>query len=180
MAKEQPRLIDPTPELEAAYRQMMADFAAAGEPRRAHDLDEFGDNFAAFVASRRAMATQTDLPPNLVNQSTYWLVRGKCILGTCHFRPRLNAKLEHEGGHVGYAIRPTERRQGYATRLLALALDKARERGLRRVLLTCDKDNVPSARVIVKNGGRLEDERISKESGKTIQRYWIELSRTTE
>jgi len=59
--------------------------------------------------------------------------------------------------------------------LLALVLEKARQRFIGRVLVTCDKDNVASARVIQKNGGRLEDERVSRKTGKVKQRYWIDL-----
>jgi predicted acetyltransferase len=83
--------------------------------------------------------------------------------------------LEHHGGHVGYAIRPSERLKGYGTRLLALTLDKAREMGLGRVLVTCDTDNFASVRVIEKNGGVLENQVISNRSGKMISRYWIAL-----
>ena len=59
--------------------------------------------------------------------------------------------------------------------MVKLVLEKAKELGLERVLITCDKDNMASARVIQKNGGKLESESISKQTGKLKQRYWIEL-----
>ena len=106
----------------------------------------------------------------------FWLVRGgTAIVGTSQLRHTLTPDLEHEGGHIGYNIRPSQRRKGYGTRLLGLLLGKARGLGLQRVLLTCDTDNVASARIIEKNGGRLDSDGISGKSGKPISRYWIEL-----
>ncbi|MEW5867934.1 MAG: GNAT family N-acetyltransferase [Chloroflexota bacterium] len=85
------------------------------------------------------------------------------------------AALDLEGRHIGYAIRPVRWRRGYGTHILALTLEKARERGLRRVLVTCDKENTASARIIEKNGGRLAGEALAERSGKPVLRYWIEL-----
>jgi predicted acetyltransferase len=85
----------------------------------------------------------------------------------------LTENLRIEGGHIGYGIRPSARNQGCGTKILELALEKVREMGIKQVLVTCDKDNVHSARVIQKNGGKLDSE-IEKDN-KIIQRYWIEL-----
>ncbi|WJH37217.1 GNAT family N-acetyltransferase [Paenibacillus sp. CC-CFT747] len=109
-----------------------------------------------------------------VEHSTYWLVRGSRIVGVVNLRHRLNEKLLRIGGHIGYGIRPGERRKGYATAILAMALQKAGERGIQRVLVTCDKDNTGSARTIQKNGGVLESEAWEGET--CVQRYWIEVT----
>ena len=79
------------------------------------------------------------------------------------------------GGHIGDGIRPSERGKGFATRMIALALEKCVELGLERVLMVCDQDNPASARTIVKNGGVLENE-VMDEEGRWEQRYWIELT----
>lgn len=77
----------------------------------------------------------------------------------------------HIGGHIGYGIRPSERRKGYATVLLNLALIKARELGIQRALVTCDRDNIGSAKTIMNNGGVLDSE--DEVDGTIIQRYWV-------
>jgi predicted acetyltransferase len=87
----------------------------------------------------------------------------------------LNPDLEIEGGHIGYAIRPSLRKMGYGTLILTLTLEKARALGLRGVLVTCDTENLGSARIIEKNGGVLESVAISPDSNKKISRYWIEI-----
>ncbi|MBQ0102258.1 MAG: GNAT family N-acetyltransferase, partial [Firmicutes bacterium] len=70
-------------------------------------------------------------------------------------------------------IRPSERRKGYATAMIGLALDECRKLGIDRVLMCCDKNNVGSAKSIIRNGGVLENE--VEEDGGITQRYWIQL-----
>ncbi len=111
----------------------------------------------------------------LVPDSTWFcLDRERNILvGAVNIRRYLNDKLLECGGHIGDGVRPSERRKGVATAMIGLALEKCRELGITRVLITCDKDNVGSAKSIQRNGGVLEDERLL--DGKIVQRYWIDL-----
>jgi len=90
-------------------------------------------------------------------------------------RHQLTPALEHEGGHIGYDIRPSARRRGFGTLILALTLERARILGLARALLTCDTDNTASARIIERNGGALAARVVSNRTGKLISQYWIEL-----
>jgi len=176
MPEEQITLIEPTEELRKAYVSFLKDFRSAGEPRAAGGGGDVGDDFGAFVRTLRDNARGVGLAEGQVSAGTYWLVRNDGeILGTANFRHELTAHMLHEGGHIGYSVRPSQRRKGYATRMLAMVLAKCRARGLGRVLVTCDRDNVASARVIQKNGGVLENEVVSTETGKIKQRYWIEL-----
>ena len=97
------------------------------------------------------------------------------LIGAVNIRHYLNDSLTFTGGHIGDGIRPTERRKGYATEMVRLALIECRKLGIDKVLMTCDKDNIGSAKTIVRNGGVLENEVVNEE-GKTEQRYWITLS----
>jgi len=97
------------------------------------------------------------------------------ILGESRLRHSLTPALEHHGGHIGYVIRPSQRRKGYGTLILALTLEKARALGIQRVRITCDTDNTGSVRIIEKNGGILSAQVISERSGKLISQYWIDL-----
>jgi predicted acetyltransferase len=92
-----------------------------------------------------------------------------------NLRHRLNDFLMQRGGHIGYSVHPDFRRQGVATRQLALGLEEARKLGLTRVLITCDQDNIGSARTIQRNGGVLENEAFDSYYGTIVQRYWVEL-----
>lgn len=177
MQPENVKLIEPRETL----RDALADFLA-----------EFGDDFrsvdglgwvpevplARMVERFHENAQGIHLPEGWVPSSVYWLMRDDTtILGMLCLRHWLNERLRQHGGHIGYAVRPSERGKGRATRMLALALEKARQRGLERVLLTCNQANRASARVIEKNGGVLEAQRPIMLRGEPRMScyYWIEL-----
>lgn len=152
-------------------------------------LLEFGDEFphgsglgdeppsydrkgcAAFAAERRRFAdVEQPLAEGWVHCDHYWIADGGEMIGFLALRHRLNEYLLEEGGHIGYSVRPSRRREGHASRALGLALVRAKELGLDRVLLTCDEDNVGSRRTIEAWGGTYEDNRKGK------RRYWIEIT----
>jgi len=138
------------------------------------DASDFGTLVAALERSSRGL----DIPLGFVPHSTYWLVReGSEVIGVSNLRHGLTPALRREGGHIGYGIRPSARGRGYGTDILRRTLHRAAALGLDRVLLTCAKANLRSARVIVRNGGILESEEHLPQRGVVIQRYWIALER---
>lgn len=115
-----------------------------------------------------------NLPENWVADSTYWLIdETNRVLGVVNIRHSLSEFLLNSGGHIGYGIRPSERRKGYATNLLALSLQKAKELGIDQALVVCDEDNAGSFRTIVKNGG-IADNDFVEEDGVVVKRFWIQ------
>jgi predicted acetyltransferase len=96
------------------------------------------------------------------------------LIGAVNIRHYLNESLKRSGGHIGDGIRPSERRKGYATEMIRLALIECRKLGIEKVLMTCDKDNIGSAKSIIKNGGVLTGEFIN-EDGEIEQKYVIDL-----
>ena len=112
------------------------------------------------------------LPEGRVPSSYRWIVDGDRVLGTLALRHRLSPALLVAGGHIGYAVEPGWRRQGVATAAVRLALGVAGARGLDQVLITCDPDNVASARTIERVGGVLEDELAGS------RRYWVSTRAT--
>ena len=161
---------------EAQLVSLFEDFQAAGEEGFLSDWERAQGDIAAYVQRLKDFSRGIGLKEGVVPDTTFWLVRdGTTFLGYSRLRHRLVPALEHHGGHIGYAIRPSERAKGYGTRILALTLEKAREMELERVLVTCDTDNVASVRVIEANGAVLENQVISNRSGKRISRYWIAL-----
>ena len=93
------------------------------------------------------------------------------LVGMVDIRHRLNEYLLNFGGHIGYGVRHSERRKGYATELLRLALEESKNLEIKEVLLTCDKSNIASAKTILANQGVFENEIQNGE--KLTQRYWI-------
>ena len=130
-----------------------------------HDFDHYLEHLEVKTASE-----------GLVPDSVFFLLdedRNR-LLGAVNIRHYLNEALLREGGHIGDGIRPGERRKGYASEMIRLALIECRKLGIDRVLMTCDKDNVGSVKSIIKNGGVLENEFVNSD-GMTEQRYWISV-----
>jgi predicted acetyltransferase len=140
-----------------------------------HALKHQAKNYEEYLRLVQSYATGVNLPIGRVQAETYFLVRNgeKRILGAIDIRMELNEYLFNYGGNIGYGVRPTERRQGYATEMLSMALEIARSRGLKKVLITCDEDNLGSRRTIEKNGGILEN--VVTLLGERVMRFWIDL-----
>ena len=167
-------LVFPRAELKDEYFRVMDEFEQAGESY--WFFAEARKDFAAYLQKITQYAQGVNLPYSFVPFHNFWLVQDNArILGELRLRHHLTEMLAIEGGHIGYNIRPSERRKGYGTLQLRLGLEKARELGLARVLVTCDDDNLPSAKIIEANGGVLSGKAISPESGVPVRQYWIEL-----
>lgn len=173
---ERLQLIRPTGELEGSCLALRDEFRSVDNRVYQTYLPREGEPFTEFLRRLHDNERGHDLLPDVVAQSIFWLVRdGQEIVGQSALRHTLTPMLEIEGGHIGYAIRPGERKKGYGTRILALTLEPARAIGLQRVLVTCNTENTASARIIQQNGGVFEGESLSPFTGKPVSRYWIDF-----
>jgi predicted acetyltransferase len=172
-----PELILPTDRLGASFAEAVREFIAEGrggpdDHSLLGDLiqqlgppDEPEPWIAGVLAIERRL---TDDPPaSFVPSTTYWWTDDSVYLGRINLRHRLNEHLLEIGGHIGYDIRPSARRRGHATAMLAAVLPRAAALGIEKALVTCDGDNIASRKVIEANGGVLEDRRGEK------LRYWV-------
>lgn len=168
------------------------EFVAAGEEQYAHLLDWAKDDtfagirftreelespatFGDFVEFLRAQREpHAPRPRDFVPCTELWIAEGATYLGRISLRHELTEVLFTWGGHIGYAVRPSARRQGHATAALAAMLEHCRQRRMDSVLVTCDTDNVASRRVIEVNGGVYEDSREGK------RRYWVPTGRPAQ
>ena len=117
-----------------------------------------------------------NLPAGIVPSTAFFLMQGNRILGHISIRHNIDSPfLAMYGGHIGYGVRPTERKKGFATKMLSLALAKCKELGLDEVLITCKKDNIGSAKTIINNGGILRAEIFSPEENCIFQQYTISI-----
>ena len=125
---------------------------------------EFGAYVDEVVSWSGAAAL---LRPGWVPETELWFVEGEGFIGRLTIRHRLTAALRHVGGHIGYDVRPSARRQGNATEMLKQGLPFAAALGIDPALLTCDRSNLASRRTIEKNGGTLDSETPEK------LRFWV-------
>jgi predicted acetyltransferase len=134
-----------------------------------------GMPFSRYLEVLAEQERGANLPLNHVPSTFLFAFVATRIVGRVSIRHSLNAFLERVGGHIGYVVVPEFRRLGYATRILRLSVQIAREKlGIRRILVTCDDDNIGSIRTIEKNGGILENIVSWPDLDKPKRRYWIE------
>lgn len=130
-------------------------------------------DFGGFLTQMRDREQGKNLPKGRVPSTAYWLTDGKNFIGETSVRHYLTAQTKKEGGHIGYSIRPSKRNMGYGTHILKLALQKAKKLSIKKVLVTCNNNNVGSRKIIEFNGGVLQD--TIKHNGKKVRRYWIKI-----
>ncbi|MEK7545304.1 MAG: GNAT family N-acetyltransferase [Patescibacteria group bacterium] len=165
------QLISPTKKYEQSWREALLELETEGTggfwniPEKPADIEE-------YIERTRNHSKGINIPDYWAPATTYWLIDEGRFVGHVNIRHSLNEKLEKKGGHVGYTIRSSARRNGYGMKILELALLKAREIGLKKVLVTCDDKNIASIKIVEKNGGILQD-KIEVE-GMLVRRYWIE------
>ena len=125
-------------------------------------------------------ALPTDMDWVRTTQFLYIRASDSKMVGTIQVRHTLNQMLAAYGGHIGYSVRPSERRKGYAARMLGEVLPFCRQLGLARVLITCTPDNEASRRTILANGGVYEATVFQAERNRKLERYWIDLTPQTK
>lgn len=168
------RLIKASVEYQKQISDMLDEWYATGEKilpyaiRRLdyHDFDFYCEN----------LENRNFLSEDFVTDSTFFCLDedNDMVVGAVNIRHYLNESLLLDGGHIGDGVRPSMRRKGVATKMIALALEECKKLGIYKVLMVCDKDNIGSAKSIINNGGVLENEPVVE--GVPQQRYWIDLS----
>lgn len=167
------RLIKPTTKLENQYADMMQDWFDSGDELVPFILKYDFKDFKKFIEQINGFEKGIDIHESFIAHSTFWLMNDdNKILGVVNIRHDLTPNLKKEGGHIGYGIRPTERRKGYATKILELALVEAKKLGIKRALITCNHDNIGSIKTILNNKGEFFEENMVDQ--KKIRKYWIE------
>lgn len=132
------------------------------------------ETWADYLARLDSLRCRENVPADRVPAAFLVVEVDGQLVGRVSVRYELNAYLARIGGHIGYGIRPASRRRGYATEVLRQSLELLRERGLDRVLVTCDDANVGSAAVIERCGGVLTDR--PEVDGVLRRHYWFALS----
>lgn len=170
------KLILPMPEHKEMIMDYKREFLENGDSMDGtaglRNAETFEEWYSAFCSNLK----EETVKPGLVPSTTYMAVstEDNRLIGMIDIRHRLNDYLLKFGGNIGYSIRKSERQQGYATEMLSLALTECLKLNINKVLITCDKDNIASARTMIRNGGILENE--IPEGNRITQRYWITLA----
>jgi predicted acetyltransferase len=168
------RLVRPTADHKESFIEALGEFTQS-DADMIYERRLARNDFDGYLRVVDAWTRGEEVPAGWVPVSTFWLIEDDTYIGSTNVRHVLNDYLRDYGGHVGYTIRPTKRRCGYGTEVCRLALVEARKLGLKRVLITCDEDNIGSRLIIERNGGVLEDVVPQPDRPVPKRRYWFDV-----
>lgn len=169
------KLVLPTPEYKEKLMDYKREFIENGDSMDGTaglgNARTFEEWYSAFLDNLKEETVREGLVPS----TTYMAIsiNANRLIGMIDIRHWLNDYLLNFGGHIGYSIRKSERQKGYATEMLGLALKECDKLNIKKILITCYKDNIASAKTMINNGAILENE--VAEGNQITQRYWINL-----
>ena len=161
----------PDEKLIVSYLEFLDEMRAAGEKVWDGMVPEKSESNAQFVD--RLLRQEVQPSPGLVAESTFWACEENQVIGRIALRHELNENLKEFGGHIGYEVRPSCRRQGFAKEMLKQVLGAPKAREIGKLLLTCAPDNIASNKTIAANGGTLTKTAFVKKWDRETNYYWI-------
>lgn len=161
-----------TPEDKISYENYIREWQRHDEDITPTAMDPSVNNFETLLAQLKEDKHPKE--DGRVPATMLFYFKGNEIVGAAHIRHELNDHLKLIGGHVGYGVSPHSRGNGYATKILESSLLFLKSLDVKKVLITCDEDNLPSAKVILNNNG-IECDPHTRSNGIVTRRFWITL-----
>ena len=170
-------LTEPNIKYQSSFLAGLREFHQEGRMLQ-YNWQVVSSDFESFLYHLRAQQDPAKLLPYRIPQSHFWLVNDSEFIGILSLCSGPDDTFIRISGHIGYQIRPSQRQRGYGKQLLRLGLQKAKELGLTRLLLTCDEANIASKKIIESNGGQFETAIQVEGSPVKKLRYWIDLDQS--
>ncbi len=168
---EKLKLIEPNLNHKEQYEDMMTEWEKYGGRINPGALRRWSNSQQRQVTYQEWLNWIAD--DKARGQELYFLSDERKIYGAISIRPKKNIAVVGLDGHCGYGIRPSERRKGYANKMLSMALPIMRKHGINPIVITCDKDNIGSAKTILNNYGVLVKEVKGERTGNIVQVFEI-------
>lgn len=174
------KLVVPSRKYKDGFQNMVREYKNYDDIESEGWLEFYQDglrDFEGYLQELKDHSEGKNLPEDWVTCHTFWAIDGNDkVVGVSRVRMSLdNEYLKQCGGHIGYEIVPSQKRKGYGTEALRLTIEKAKELGLDKVLITCNFDNIGSIKVIENNGGIFENEVWDDFDMIMVRRYWIDI-----
>ena len=165
----------PSLELLPSYLSFMNEMAQIGEKIWEGTVPATNQSAEQFI--EQLLKDETQPAGDKVPETHYWATINNEVVGRISFRHQLNDNLKEFGGHIGYEVRPSQRRKGVAKAMLKAVLETPRAKQIGQLLLTCAPDNIASNKTITANGGVLKETKFLQKWNRQTNYYWIDLKK---
>lgn len=162
-------LIEPSKEYQNSFEKYVIAYKTINDEYYYEIYKKALVNFDEYINKLNEFSKGKILPLGLVIISTFWLIDNDEIVGVTRVR-HLGVETE---GNIDYDISPIYRNKGYGTEILKLILEKAKEIGLKDVILLCTLNNIASKKIIEKNNGTFLEVTFDAEDNKELYKYRI-------
>jgi predicted acetyltransferase len=172
-------LVLPNEKYKESFIEGVKEFQAEdqkGSDYSALNINDIEKDFESYVEKIKSQAEGKNLKPGYISHTTFWIVENGRYIGDIDVRHQLTENLKKVGGHIGYHVRPSERKKGYGKQALKMVIPYAKKLGIEKALVTCDSTNIGSRKIIESNGGILENEVPGENGGPSKLRFWIDLN----
>ena len=170
-------LVEPSLEYAEQIREYRQEFLDADSSMDGCGPLRRNEDPSVYIAECKKYTSGETLPEGWVITTQFMYVRkaDDRIVGMIQVRHYANEYISKYAGHIGYSVRPSERRKGYAKSMLKAVLPYCREIGLDKLLITCIEGNLGSERTILANGGVYESAVWEEGANRKLKRFWVEL-----
>ena len=170
-------LLRPTSEYASQIIEYRQEFLDAGDSMDGTGPLRRFENPEEYIKICAEYEDPEKVPSNLVPATQFFFIRksDNKLVGMIQVRHRFNDYLEKYAGNIGYSVRPSERRKGYAKEMLEMVLPFCRKIGIDKVMITCIDGNIGSEKTILANGGIYESTIHEPNSDRNLKRFWITL-----
>lgn len=170
-------LLRPTSEYASQIIEYRQEFLDAGDSMDGTGPLRRFENPEEYIKICAEYEDPEKVPSHLVTATQFFFIRksDNKLVGMIQVRHRFNDYLEKYAGNIGYSVRPSERRKGYAKEMLEMVLPFCRKVGIDKVMITCIDGNIGSEKTILANGGIYESTIHEPNSNRNLKRFWITL-----
>jgi len=165
-------LAKPDKKYQKSFEDYVLAYKTTGDEHYFNKYKKGLENFSEYLTDLHNYSNGIDLPEGEIMTSTFWLIDNNEVVGVV----RLRHQEDKYSGHIGADISPYQRKKGYGTQMLKLAVEEAAKIGIDEAIVTCNVENIASKTIIEKNNGKFLGSIFDEEENENLYKFSIATS----